>query len=512
MKRLALGAALVLSVLGGSISGLAPQAAAQEIGSTDRIHILASTYSDMIIVESNGRFGLIDSGEDADMPDGTDPNYPINGNLYGPDRSNEQALFSYLDSLGVSGANLEFYIGTHAHSDHIGSADELIRIYQPQRIYTPEYSDAWISDPNHLWDNQWNYDHLVEAATWAQEAYGAEFYQHFNPTEGFVNDPSTATASTLFTLGNMTLQLFNFEEDYKQPPYVYDANLMSLGVKVETQGHSAFLAADIEKTDGEEDRLATQLSNIDLLKMGHHGISTSNSVPYLYALAPKIAVQTGVYWSLPLDRREALAQMGTEYIPMDEVISQYGLPAVVATFTASGVTTNVPTDVTTMRRSGFSPYLTAYRGGLPYALKAWVPQSGSWYYFDDSATAAESKWIQDGPWYYLTATGQMATGWTQDYTGKWYYLNGSGAMQASQWITRDGVWHYLTGSGAMADNQWIRDGGVWYFLKPGGAMATGWTQDSTGTWYYMNSSGAMQASRWIGKYYVNASGAWTATR
>ncbi len=45
-----------------------------------RIHILAfdGISCDAILLESNGRFGMVDAGEDTDRPDGSDPRYPAN--------------------------------------------------------------------------------------------------------------------------------------------------------------------------------------------------------------------------------------------------------------------------------------------------------------------------------------------------------------------------------------------------------------------------------------------------
>ena len=57
-------------------------------------------------------------------------------------------------------------------------------------------------------------------------------------------------------------------------------------------------------------------------------------------------------------------------------------------------------------------------------------------------------WVRDGgSWYYLTASGAMATGWVND-GGSWYYLNASGQM-ATGWLNVGGSWYYLSPSGAM---------------------------------------------------------------
>ncbi|WP_305299805.1 L,D-transpeptidase family protein, partial [Parvibacter caecicola] len=106
-------------------------------------------------------------------------------------------------------------------------------------------------------------------------------------------------------------------------------------------------------------------------------------------------------------------------------------------------------------------------------------------------------------WYYLKATGAMATGWKQ--LGKnWYYLNESGAM-ATGWKQLGKSWYYLNASGAMATG-WKKLGGSWYYLNASGAMATGWKKLG-GSWYYLNpvSGAAAKGERTVdgAAYYFN---------
>ena len=97
-------------------------------GPGNRIHFIntkAKSGSDAILLESNGHYALIDMGEDYDFPDGTDPRYP---DRWGISMRNyqvlEDRLMRHLDQVGVK--KLDFVLGTHVHSDHIGGADEKI--------------------------------------------------------------------------------------------------------------------------------------------------------------------------------------------------------------------------------------------------------------------------------------------------------------------------------------------------------------------------------------------------
>ena len=86
-------------------------------GTADRIHFLNTNNSDAILIESNGKFALIDSGEGD----------------YNPRRKlsydgSEEDVIKYLkkaagDSEGK--VTLEFALGTHNHYDQVGSFDAI---------------------------------------------------------------------------------------------------------------------------------------------------------------------------------------------------------------------------------------------------------------------------------------------------------------------------------------------------------------------------------------------------
>lgn len=154
----------------------APLEAEAASGSDIKIHFLnlSDEPNDAILLECNGHFGMIDAGEDNDYPDGSDPRYPLReGTTVG--EGHEDEVISYLHSAGVR--ELDFFIGTHPHSDHIGAADEIIREFTPDRVYLMEYDDAYISSEANLWDNQYVYDRTVAAA----KEVGASLIQNFDP-------------------------------------------------------------------------------------------------------------------------------------------------------------------------------------------------------------------------------------------------------------------------------------------------------------------------------------------
>ena len=537
----------------------ADQSQTEAASADTHIHILPFAGTDAIVLESNGRFGIVDSGEDSDYPDGSDPRYPLRPGIV-KGSGVEDAVVAYLKNLGVNSGNLEFYLGTHPHSDHIGSADEIIREFRPQRVYLAEYQDSFISDEARLWDNQYVYDRAIAAAKetgailiqnldpnapvepapnpveaqsdltavgdapqadvldaeGVMERFGVDptdqddpYNSELLPEEGIAvtrsvdpnlihehaPDPST-TGSPFFTLGDMNIEIVNYGDDYKFNP-VPDANYFSWGVKVKAGGSTAFLAGDINNYDGDEDRLSGMIGHVDLLKLAHHGLSGSNTPSYLTALSPTYAVQTGNSSNLPEYATKTLDRLGVRYFTAPEA-SANGYGAVVATFARDGLHLNVMKDAATYHAFNHDPRLVLYYQGLKQAYQGWKKLGGSWYWFANSAAATQNSWIkQGGTWYWLTDSGAMATGWAKAADGKWYYFEGSGAMRSGGWMKQGSSWYYLSGSGAMQTG-WLSKGGSWYWLDPdSGAMATGWEKASDGKWYYFEGSGAMQSSRWL---------------
>ena len=559
MLAIVLAVACAAPALASPPTAYADQSQTEAASAGTHIHILPFAGTDAIVLESNGRFGIVDSGEDSDYPDGSDPRYPLRPGIV-KGSGVEDAVVAYLKNLGVNSGNLEFYLGTHPHSDHIGSADEIIREFRPQRVYLAEYQDSFISDEARLWDNQYVYDRAIAAAKetgailiqnldpnapvepapnpveaqsdltavgdapqadvldaeGVMERFGVDptdqddpYNSELLPEEGIAvtrsvdpnlihehaPDPST-TGSPFFTLGDMNIEIVNYGDDYKFNP-VPDANYFSWGVKVKAGGSTAFLAGDINNYDGDEDRLSGMIGHVDLLKLAHHGLSGSNTPSYLTALSPTYAVQTGNSSNLPEYATKTLDRLGVRYFTAPEA-SANGYGAVVATFARDGLHLNVMKDAATYHAFNHDPRLVLYYQGLKQAYQGWKKLGGSWYWFANSAAATQNSWIkQGGTWYWLTDSGAMATGWAKAADGKWYYFEGSGAMRSGGWMKQGSSWYYLSGSGAMQTG-WLSKGGSWYWLDPeSGRMATGWAKASDGKWYYFEGSGAMRSGGWM---------------
>lgn len=276
----------------------------------DRIHFLNTGGSDAILLESNGHFALVDCGEDSDNPRG------FSGlELQGY----EQEVLKYLKSHAADGDGkvvLDFVVGTHSHSDHIGGFDTIISDEDVlvKKAYLKPYNHLKISDNEvEEWDNQEVYDQMVTAL----KAEGAEIVYDIPKDE--------------FTFGDFTCKFYNGEiytGDKKQ-----GENENSLGLLLTCNGSKAFLAGDINNIDGTEDAIGTEIGKVDLLKIGHHGYEESTSTAFIEALMPDIGILTNKsIYSLNSQSRKDLVN-----ISETAVYSTGDNNGIIANFTTKGI-------------------------------------------------------------------------------------------------------------------------------------------------------------------------------
>lgn len=243
--------------------------APSDIAGSDRIYFLKTGSSDAIVLESDGRFAMVDAGEDTDNPRGFE-----GLNLAGYEKEVVAWLKAYAaDENGK--VHLDFVVGTHAHSDHIGGFDTVI--LDPDitvgRAYLKTYDSSKINEYEiEEWDNQEVYDQMVSALN--------------ERNVPIVSEPD----GTPFAFGNFTVTLLN-TDDPENPDRVGE-NDQSLGVLLEKNGTRIFLAGDMDDNTGDETRLASVIGKVDLLKVGHHSYSGSTTKGFVKTLRPAACVIT----------------------------------------------------------------------------------------------------------------------------------------------------------------------------------------------------------------------------
>ena len=452
--------------------GLSQQVDADTItaGSGNRIHFIntkAKSGSDAILLESNGHYALIDMGEDYDFPDGSDPRYP---SRWGISMRNyqvlEDRLIRHLDQIGVK--KLDFILGTHVHSDHIGGADEILNRYQVDKFYLKKYSDERITSHWGLWDNLFNYDNALRAA----QKRGITLIQNITDEDSH------------FKLGDMDIQLYNYKNEYDADgnlKKVRDDNSNSIVSVVTVAGKRIYLGGDLDNAEGAEDKLGPVIGKVDMMKWNHHYDATiSNTINFLENLSPKMIIQTTGGDINVASTREYLQKKNIQVLR------------------ASSQTQDAT--VFDISDSGFANVSNLFPD-IPVVDEKWYQEGGYWKYrLSDGEMAIGWREI-DGATYFFNGKGQMQAGrwlhlnddWGENAKGNDYYLNSNGKMQTGGWFKLDGSWYYIQSNGARRFSELSEIGGKKYLFAADGKMLTG-NQVFNGKKMFFADSGALQTA------------------
>ena len=439
-------------------------------GSGNRIHFIntkAKSGSDAILLESNGHYALIDMGEDYDFPDGSDPRYP---SRWGISMRNNQVLedrlIRHLDQIGVK--KLDFILGTHVHSDHIGGADEILNRYQVDKFYLKKYSDDRITSHWGLWDNLFNYDNALRAA----QKRGVTLIQNITDEDSH------------FKLGDMDIQLYNYKNEYDADgnlKKVLDDNSNSIVSVVTVAGKRIYLGGDLDNAEGAEDKLGPVIGKVDMMKWNHHYDATiSNTINFLENLSPKMIIQTTGGDINVASTREYLQKKNIQVL-----------------HAASQTQDATVFDISD---KGFANVSNTFPD-IPVVDEKWYQEDGYWKYrLTDGEMAIGWREI-GGATYFFNGKGQMQAGrwlhlnddWGENAKGNDYYLNQNGKMQTGGWFKLDDSWYYIQSNGARRFSELSEIGGKKYLFAADGKMLTG-HQVYNGKKMFFSESGALQAA------------------
>ena len=165
-----------------------------------------------------------------------------------------EAVLAYLDELGIK--ELDYVVGTHPHSDHIGGMDTVLQKMAAKKVLLP--------DVEHTTQT---YEDFIDAVI----ACGAEA---FPAQVGYSGRLGEATFTVLAPCGENYTSLNNY----------------SVVLRVELGDISFLLTGDAEALSEKEMLNAGLVSQATVLKLGHHGSSTSTSQEFLDRVAPQYAV------------------------------------------------------------------------------------------------------------------------------------------------------------------------------------------------------------------------------
>lgn len=176
----------------------------------------------------------------------------------GGEKGNAEYIEQYLQKNDVD--VLDYVIGTHPHSDHIGALPTIISDYDVENIILPQTDDS--DTPN---------TKIYESLLMAISDKDLKI--------------TPAKVGNSYDLGNATLEIIApNSNDYS------DLNDYSI-VTILTHGNNKFLLTGDASNTSESEMIENNLlEDVDVLKVGHHGSDTATSQEFLDIIKPEYAI------------------------------------------------------------------------------------------------------------------------------------------------------------------------------------------------------------------------------
>lgn len=166
-------------------------------------------------------------------------------------------LLEYLKSKNIT--KFDYIIGTHPHEDHIGSLDDVVNEFSFDIILFPDVSSARVTTKT--------FENLVLAVA--------------NKNMKF----TTPISGKEYSLGEAKFTILAPSSTNYQ-----SLNNYSVVIKLNYGENSFMFTGDAETLSETEILNSYDDLHADVLKLGHHGSTTSSSKKFLNAVSPKYAV------------------------------------------------------------------------------------------------------------------------------------------------------------------------------------------------------------------------------
>lgn len=206
--------------------------------------------SDAIVIESDGKYAMIDVGV----------------------KSKGNRVVRYLKDIGVE--KLEWILITHAHQDHYGALNKVLKNFEVGGVYAKDISAGKS-------DNIKQYKKNIKKVA---EDNGVSLY---NVSE---------SANKKLKVGEIELTLYNTQDRLKKKSSSRGENVNSVTALAKINGQKVYFAADIvNDTDvniNAETVAAKAADKCSVYKVAHHSYSPNNSVEALKILNPKEGIVT----------------------------------------------------------------------------------------------------------------------------------------------------------------------------------------------------------------------------
>jgi competence protein ComEC len=199
-----------------------------------KVHFIDVGQGDSILIENGEAAMLIDAGEN----------------------SQGEVVVNYINSLDIE--DLDYVIGTHPHSDHIGGLDDVILQVPVEKIIFPD---------------------VVHTTKTFEDVLDAIESKNLKITKAIPGDEYTLGEAEFTIVAPNSIK--------------YDElNNYSVGIHLQFGDSSFLFIGDAEELSEEEILEAGHDISADVFKLSHHGSSTSNSSKFLDQVNPAYAVIT----------------------------------------------------------------------------------------------------------------------------------------------------------------------------------------------------------------------------
>ena len=308
------------------------------------LHFIDTGNSDAILIKNNNKFALIDGGDNDDE---------------------EERVVSYLKDQGVK--ELEHIFATHPHADHIGGLDAVVNDIPVKNVY-------------------------VSNGDSDSKTYSDFIYAMAN--KGL--SPSVPLLNSEFKLGSGKFKVISAANEK-------DPNNNSLVLEYVNGNDKVLLMGDAEEKIERE----LDVSDVDLLKVGHHGSRSSSSSSFIDKINPKYAVilvgANNKYGHPHKETMDTLASKNIEIHRSDEcghiVFKSSGnglsVDCKVSTYTPS-INTNTNSEDTNIKPDKNSTTTTVVEDKTKEDIVYWTPNGKSYHSTKSCPTLSRSKTINSG--------------------------------------------------------------------------------------------------------------------
>lgn len=197
--------------------------------------------------------------------------------------SSSDELISYLQTsfFAANENTFDYFLITHPHEDHIGASPEIFEKFQVNQFLRPEvYTPAELDELAQIYGTAYiedfvSYDtqifHSLITSAKNEPDCTIEFFSYLNSPINLIGQDYTLD---IYTFVNQDQEMNNY----------------SPMIVLQSHGKKFIFTGDAE-TEVEQEMLAySNIINADVLKVGHHGSTTSSSIDFLNAVTPAIAI------------------------------------------------------------------------------------------------------------------------------------------------------------------------------------------------------------------------------